>query len=134
MKEKSKTQVQVGSHARILEFEYFQSGSPLRSIPTALAYMPYNFFFSFFILQVANLVGYVIGPSGINWFISQFLQKEGMRHLSYPFLFHVLRCMQMQSWCNLNFYRTSNSGRHVYNILCWNKGKSYDISKHWVSG
>lgn len=29
-------------------------------------------------LQVANLVGYVIGPSGINWLVSQFLQKEGM--------------------------------------------------------
>ncbi|XP_034689607.1 putative membrane-bound O-acyltransferase C24H6.01c isoform X3 [Vitis riparia] len=29
-------------------------------------------------LMVANLVGYVIGPSGINWFISRFLQKEGL--------------------------------------------------------
>ncbi|KAK9282339.1 hypothetical protein L1049_005255 [Liquidambar formosana] len=29
-------------------------------------------------LMVANLVGYVIGPSGINWLISRFLQKEGL--------------------------------------------------------
>ncbi|KAF3964701.1 hypothetical protein CMV_011048 [Castanea mollissima] len=29
-------------------------------------------------LMVANLVGYVIGPSGINWLVSQFLQKEGL--------------------------------------------------------
>ncbi|RVW91470.1 hypothetical protein CK203_038545 [Vitis vinifera] len=48
--------------------------------------MPYNFFFSFFILQVANLVGYVIGPSGINWFISQFLQKEGLPILGGMFI------------------------------------------------
>lgn len=29
-------------------------------------------------LMVANLVGFVIGPSGINWLISGFLQKEGL--------------------------------------------------------
>nr|DAD43902.1 TPA_asm: hypothetical protein HUJ06_002132 [Nelumbo nucifera] len=29
-------------------------------------------------LMVANLVGYVIGPSGINWLVSRFLQKDGM--------------------------------------------------------
>lgn len=29
-------------------------------------------------LMVANLVGYVMGPSGINWLISQFLSKEGL--------------------------------------------------------
>ncbi|KAJ4826320.1 hypothetical protein Tsubulata_004088, partial [Turnera subulata] len=29
-------------------------------------------------LMVANLVGYVIGPSGINWLISQFLTIEGL--------------------------------------------------------
>ncbi|KDP23321.1 hypothetical protein JCGZ_23154 [Jatropha curcas] len=29
-------------------------------------------------LMVANLVGYVIGPSGINWFTSQFLTREGL--------------------------------------------------------
>ncbi|KAM4118700.1 hypothetical protein ACJW30_03G001300 [Castanea mollissima] len=29
-------------------------------------------------LMIANLVGYVIGPSGINWLVSQFLQKEGL--------------------------------------------------------
>ncbi|GKU91208.1 hypothetical protein SLEP1_g5110 [Rubroshorea leprosula] len=29
-------------------------------------------------LMVANLVGYVIGPSGINWLISRFLTKEGL--------------------------------------------------------
>ncbi|KAK9087548.1 hypothetical protein Syun_029942 [Stephania yunnanensis] len=28
--------------------------------------------------KVANLVGYVIGPSGINWFITRFLQKDGL--------------------------------------------------------
>ncbi|GAB4829635.1 hypothetical protein Ancab_019298 [Ancistrocladus abbreviatus] len=29
-------------------------------------------------LMVANLVGFVIGPSGINWLISRFLHKEGL--------------------------------------------------------
>ncbi|XP_019191131.1 PREDICTED: putative membrane-bound O-acyltransferase C24H6.01c isoform X1 [Ipomoea nil] len=29
-------------------------------------------------LMVANLVGFVIGPSGINWLTSAFLQKEGL--------------------------------------------------------
>ncbi|KAM7270321.1 hypothetical protein ACFE04_029535 [Oxalis oulophora] len=29
-------------------------------------------------LMVANLVGYVIGPDGINWLISRFLMREGM--------------------------------------------------------
>ncbi|CAI8601590.1 unnamed protein product [Vicia faba] len=29
-------------------------------------------------LMVANLVGFVIGPSGINWLLSSFLQKEGL--------------------------------------------------------
>lgn len=29
-------------------------------------------------LMVANLVGYVIGPSGINWFLSSFLRREGL--------------------------------------------------------
>lgn len=29
-------------------------------------------------LMVANLVGYVIGPSGINWLISRLLQKDGL--------------------------------------------------------
>lgn len=37
-------------------------------------------------LMVANLVGYVIGPSGINWFISQFLQKEGLPILGGMFI------------------------------------------------
>ncbi|RVW14788.1 Glycerol uptake protein 1 [Vitis vinifera] len=36
--------------------------------------------------KVANLVGYVIGPSGINWFISQFLQKEGLPILGGMFI------------------------------------------------
>ncbi|KAM7481876.1 hypothetical protein LguiB_006459 [Lonicera macranthoides] len=30
-------------------------------------------------LMVANLVGFVIGPSGINWLISGFLREEGLR-------------------------------------------------------
>lgn len=29
-------------------------------------------------VQVANLVGFVIGPSGINWLISRFFSKEGI--------------------------------------------------------
>lgn len=29
-------------------------------------------------LMVANLVGYVIGPSGANWLISRFIQKDGL--------------------------------------------------------
>ncbi|CAA0822052.1 MBOAT (membrane bound O-acyl transferase) family protein [Striga hermonthica] len=36
-------------------------------------------------LMVANLVGFVIGPSGINWLVSGFLQKEGL-----PTLFALL--------------------------------------------
>ncbi|XP_021282210.1 putative membrane-bound O-acyltransferase C24H6.01c isoform X3 [Herrania umbratica] len=37
-------------------------------------------------LMVANLVGYVIGPSGINWLISQFLRKEGLSVLGFMLL------------------------------------------------
>ncbi|GAU11498.1 hypothetical protein TSUD_344880, partial [Trifolium subterraneum] len=29
-------------------------------------------------LMVANLVGFVVGPSGINWLLSSFLRKEGL--------------------------------------------------------
>ncbi|XP_044480806.1 membrane-bound O-acyltransferase gup1-like [Mangifera indica] len=29
-------------------------------------------------LMIANLVGYVIGPSGLNWLMSQFLTREGL--------------------------------------------------------
>jgi D-alanyl-lipoteichoic acid acyltransferase DltB (MBOAT superfamily) len=32
-------------------------------------------------LMVANLVGFVLGPSGINWLISRFLEEEGLRTL-----------------------------------------------------
>jgi len=32
-----------------------------------------------FLLQIANLVGFVVGPSGINFLISGFLHKDGMR-------------------------------------------------------
>ncbi|XP_073023369.1 membrane-bound O-acyltransferase gup1 isoform X1 [Primulina eburnea] len=32
-------------------------------------------------LMVANLVGFVIGPSGINWLVSGFLQEEGLATL-----------------------------------------------------
>ncbi|XP_057962521.1 membrane-bound O-acyltransferase gup1 isoform X7 [Malania oleifera] len=34
-------------------------------------------------LMVANLIGYVIGPSGINWLISRFLHKEGLPTLAF---------------------------------------------------
>ncbi|KAJ9180402.1 hypothetical protein P3X46_008651 [Hevea brasiliensis] len=37
-------------------------------------------------LMVANLVGYVIGPSGINWLISQFLTKKGLPVLGSMFI------------------------------------------------
>lgn len=30
------------------------------------------------VMQVANLVGFVIGASGINWLTSRFLEKDGM--------------------------------------------------------
>lgn len=33
-------------------------------------------------LMVANLVGYVIGPSGINWLVSRLLRKDGLPVLS----------------------------------------------------
>ncbi|GFY94632.1 MBOAT (membrane bound O-acyl transferase) family protein [Actinidia rufa] len=37
-------------------------------------------------LVVANLVGYVIGPWGMNWLISRFLQKEGLPTLGGMFV------------------------------------------------
>ncbi|XP_052204254.1 membrane-bound O-acyltransferase gup1 isoform X2 [Diospyros lotus] len=37
-------------------------------------------------LMVANLVGYVIGPSGMNWLVSRFLQKEGLPTLGGMFV------------------------------------------------
>ncbi|KAK8621191.1 hypothetical protein V6N13_067632 [Hibiscus sabdariffa] len=37
-------------------------------------------------LMVANLVGYVIGPSGFSWLISQFHSKEGLRVLGFMLL------------------------------------------------
>ncbi|KAK6911727.1 Membrane bound O-acyl transferase, MBOAT [Dillenia turbinata] len=37
-------------------------------------------------LMVANLVGYVIGPSGINWLSSRFLKKEGLPTLAGMFV------------------------------------------------
>lgn len=36
-------------------------------------------------LMIANLVGYVIGPSGINWLVSRLLQKDGIPVLSVIF-------------------------------------------------
>ena len=35
-------------------------------------------FIKFLNLQMANLVGYVIGPSGLSMFVSSFLRREGM--------------------------------------------------------
>ncbi|OIW02345.1 hypothetical protein TanjilG_11239 [Lupinus angustifolius] len=29
-------------------------------------------------LMVANLVGFVVGPRGINWLLSSFINKEGL--------------------------------------------------------
>ncbi|KAJ8748612.1 hypothetical protein K2173_007602 [Erythroxylum novogranatense] len=37
-------------------------------------------------LMVANLVGYVIGPSGVNWLISKFLSRDGLPVLGGMFL------------------------------------------------
>lgn len=37
-------------------------------------------------LMVANLVGFVIGPSGINWLISGFIQEEGLPTLAGMFV------------------------------------------------
>ncbi|XP_050223423.1 membrane-bound O-acyltransferase gup1 isoform X2 [Mercurialis annua] len=37
-------------------------------------------------LMVANLVGYVIGPSGINWLVSQFLTRKGLPVLGGMFI------------------------------------------------
>ncbi|GAY59032.1 hypothetical protein CUMW_191480 [Citrus unshiu] len=37
-------------------------------------------------LMIANLVGYVIGPSGVNWLMSQFLTREGLPVLGGMFL------------------------------------------------
>ncbi|MBA0782328.1 hypothetical protein Gotri_000223, partial [Gossypium trilobum] len=37
-------------------------------------------------LMVANLVGYVIGPSGFSWLISQFLSKEGLNVFGFMLL------------------------------------------------
>lgn len=41
-----------------------------------------------FYLQVANLVGFVIGPSGISWLKSVFLQAEGFSFLLFFFANH----------------------------------------------
>ncbi|GMP39739.1 hypothetical protein CsSME_00010453 [Camellia sinensis var. sinensis] len=38
------------------------------------------------LLMVVNLVGYVIGPSGMNWLISRFLRKEGLPTLGGMFV------------------------------------------------
>lgn len=45
---------------------------------------------SFSILQMANLAGYVIGPSGLSLFVSSFLSKEGMKGQRFSFLVYVL--------------------------------------------
>uniref|UniRef100_A0A6P3ZL39 putative membrane-bound O-acyltransferase C24H6.01c isoform X1 n=1 Tax=Ziziphus jujuba TaxID=326968 RepID=A0A6P3ZL39_ZIZJJ len=37
-------------------------------------------------LMVANLVGFVIGPSGINWLVSRFLRKDGLPVLAGMFV------------------------------------------------
>ncbi|GFZ09507.1 MBOAT (membrane bound O-acyl transferase) family protein [Actinidia rufa] len=56
-------------------------------------------------LMVANLVGYVIGPSGMNWLISRFLQKEGLPTLGGMFvtfyvgtklMFHIRDAKEMR--------------------------------------
>ncbi|KAI5658296.1 hypothetical protein M9H77_27089 [Catharanthus roseus] len=55
-------------------------------------------------LVVANLVGFVIGPSGINWLLSAFLQKQGLPTLGGMFftfyigtklMFHISDAKQM---------------------------------------
>ncbi|KAL0736973.1 hypothetical protein Bca4012_013183 [Brassica carinata] len=43
-------------------------------------------------LMMANLGGYVIGPSGLNWFISSFLRREGVFfsfYLGTKLMFHI---------------------------------------------
>ncbi|KAJ6694377.1 hypothetical protein OIU85_005097 [Salix viminalis] len=54
-------------------------------------------------LMVANLVGYVIGPSGINWLFSQFLSRQGLPVMGGMFItfyvgtklmFHIDEAMQ----------------------------------------
>lgn len=39
---------------------------------------------------MANLAGYVIGPSGLSLFVSSFLSKEGMKGQRFSFLVYVL--------------------------------------------
>lgn len=65
--------------------------------------------FKLFIVQVANLVGYVVGLSSINWLISHFLQKEGMpkSHILYP---SFLVCLDKSRYRpNAKFYHTGLS-------------------------
>jgi hypothetical protein len=54
-------------------------------------------------MQVANLVGYVIGPSGFNWLFAQFLSRQGIISSScllcefrnFAFFFGTLECQTL---------------------------------------
>ncbi|XP_019459394.1 PREDICTED: putative membrane-bound O-acyltransferase C24H6.01c isoform X2 [Lupinus angustifolius] len=58
-------------------------------------------------LMVANLVGFVVGPRGINWLLSSFINKEGFPvlggllitfYLATKFMFHIDEAKQRYSW------------------------------------
>lgn len=58
-------------------------------------------------LMVANLVGFVIGSSGINWLLSKFLQKEGLPTLGGMFItFYV--------GTKLMFYISDAKKKHIH--------------------
>ncbi|KAK3022177.1 hypothetical protein RJ639_045372, partial [Escallonia herrerae] len=53
------------------------------------------------VLQVANLVGFVIGPSGINWLMAGFLQKEGLPTLGGIFITFYVGTKDLLMVCSL---------------------------------
>lgn len=92
-------------------------------------------------MQVANLVGYVIGPSGINSLGSRFLNKQGsllVTHKNLSFFYFFLWRKQLSNMKKelmkpfwpygvTNFYRISCSWWHVCNVLCGDKGNDKDL-------
>ena len=62
-----------------------------------------------FIVQVANLVGYVVGLSRMNWLISHFLQKEGMPKAHTLYLNFLVCLDKSKDGPNAKFYHTGLS-------------------------
>lgn len=65
--------------------------------------------FKLFIVQAANLVGYVVGLSSMNWLISHFLQKEGMPKSQTLYLSFLVCLDKSRHRPNAKFYHTGLS-------------------------